>query len=402
MASPVDTSVKNFNNTMVGAPVLNGVAGAAVAWLDALLDTGFDLKTLTSLVAASGVMTASFTGAHSSQIDSVVLVAGVTGGPAGFAGANGEQKVVNRPTSTTATWATTLPDGTYTGTITMKMASLGWQTVYTATNKRVYRSNDVTGTRMYLRVDDTGTTSCRVRMYESMTDIDTGANPCPSEVQLSGGGYWAKSTTANTTAVAWAFAGDSKFFIHNILAGTGSSQSIQAGAIRGFGDIVPYRLAGDPFCCILSYGSNATDGTGDLAAGWATNCVVPRDFTGVGSSNFVVPYALTGGTNYSGFTTGLLGPFPNPIDGSLYVSPKIIKQAASGYPRGDLPGVYHLPQSATYDTFKHLDRAPIIQNATGKTMQYWPVGGNVSNPYNAASSSGNTGGAMVDLTGPWR
>ncbi|MDM0007197.1 hypothetical protein QTI51_17325 [Variovorax sp. J22G73] len=402
MASPVDTSVKNFNSTMVNAPVLNGVAGAAVAWLDALLDTGFDLKSLTSLVAAAGVMTATFNGTHSSQIDSVVLVAGVTGGPAGFAGANGEQKVVNRPTSTTATWATSLPDGTYTGTITMKMASLGWSTVFSAANRRVYRSNDVTGTRLYLRVEDSGTTTCRVRMYETMSDIDTGTNPAPTDTQQSGGGHWVKSNNANATAVTWAFAGDSRLFMHNVLAGTSSAQSIQTGAIRGFGDMTPFRPAGDPYLCILGYASGVADGTGDLAAGWATNCVVPRDFTGVGSPTYVQPYALTGGTNYSGFTTGLLGSFPNPIDGALYVSPKVIKQVTSGYPRGDMPGLYHLPQSGVYDTFKNLDRIPAIQNSAGKTLQFWSVAGGTSTPYVSASTSANTGGAAIDLTGPWR
>ncbi|EPD32955.1 hypothetical protein HMPREF9701_06413, partial [Delftia acidovorans CCUG 274B] len=55
MASPVDTSVKHFLSSMTGAPVLSGTVGSMIALLDALLVTGFDTKTLTSLTVVGGV-----------------------------------------------------------------------------------------------------------------------------------------------------------------------------------------------------------------------------------------------------------------------------------------------------------------------------------------------------------
>lgn len=402
MTSPVDTSVKNFNNTMVNAPVLNGVAGSMIALLDALLVTGFDTKALVSLVALGGVMTATYSGTHSSQLDSVVEIAGVAGGPTGFAGANGEQKITATPTATTRQWATALPDGTYTGTITMKMASCGWSKPFTGANKAVFRSNDVTGTRLFLRVDDSSTTAARVLMYETMTDVDTGTAFSPSTVIIGGGGYWAKSTVSSATAVHWAFAGDSRIFYINPLAGTASSLTTRTGVIRGFGDFTPYRPSGDPFGCILSYGVNATDGTGGLESGFSSGTVVARDFTGIGSAQFVTAYAFAGGGGYSGMSTGYLGAFPNAIDGALYFSPKILRQAAGQfYPRGELPGLYHLPQSGVFDTFAQLDRVPATMTLTGKALQMWNTAGQ-TNPYGSTSTVANTGSTAIDLTGPWR
>jgi hypothetical protein len=65
MTSPVDTSVKIFSSTMVNAPVLNGVAGALVALLDAVLVTGFDTKSSVSIAVAGGIATATWAGTRS-------------------------------------------------------------------------------------------------------------------------------------------------------------------------------------------------------------------------------------------------------------------------------------------------------------------------------------------------
>ena len=48
-----------------------------------------------------------------------------------------------------------------------------------------------------LRVDDSGTTVARVRMYETMSDIDTGTNPAPTDAKVNGGLYWWKSDAAS-------------------------------------------------------------------------------------------------------------------------------------------------------------------------------------------------------------
>jgi hypothetical protein len=210
MTSVVDTSVKFFTSQMSGAPALPGVAGALIALLDACAKDGFDLKTLTSLTVAGGVATAAYTGTHSAMVDAVVLIAGVTGGPSGWAGLNGEQKITGKPGAASVTFATNLPDGIYTGTITMKMAPLGFAKPFSGVNLAAYRSLDPMSTGMYLRVDDTAAQTARVFGCESMSDINTYAGQFPTNAQMAGGGYWGKSSVANSVPVQWALIGDSR------------------------------------------------------------------------------------------------------------------------------------------------------------------------------------------------
>ncbi|MGO4608428.1 hypothetical protein AB4142_19025 [Variovorax sp. 2RAF20] len=402
MTSPVDTSVKYYSSLMSGAPVLSGTAGVLIALLDAVLKDGFDTKTLTSLVALGGVMTATWaSGNHSSQTDAVVLVAGVTGGPSGFAGANGEQKIVSRPTNLTATWATALPDGTYTGTITMKMAPAGWLKPFAATNYGAYKSGDPASTGMLLRVDDSVATTARVVGYESMSDINTGVGAFPTNLQMSGGGYWAKSGTANATAVQWMLIADARGFILHVCPSFGASALLYQGFTRGFGDAAALRPGGDAFACFLSYSTSATataQTDGQLDWGTSIQTAFPRAFTGLGSSVLHGSYPYTGSnTLLSGIDTSL-GPFPSVVDGSLRLSKRYFATATGVAPRAELPGLYSIPQTLTFDSIKFGDRTPGTGSLAGRNL----VAVNTTNSSSTSSVSNSTcGTTMIDITGPW-
>jgi hypothetical protein len=99
--------------------------------------------------------------------------------------------------------------------------------VYSGTNKAAYRSLDVTGTRLYLRVDDTVGVYADVSGYESMSDIDTGTGPFNG----GGSGRWYKSGTADATARGWRVYADSRCFYFYANKGTET-------AAAWFGDIV--------------------------------------------------------------------------------------------------------------------------------------------------------------------
>lgn len=402
MTSPVDTSVKFFTNQMAGAPVLSGTVGAMIGLLDACLKDGFDTKTLTGLTVASGVATAAWSGTHSALVDAVVLIAGVTGGPSGFAGMNGEQKVVTKPTSTSLTFATALPDGTYTGTITMKMAPLGWVKPFSGTNLGAYKSSDPASTGMTLRVDDTATTVVRVVGYESMSDINTGVGPFPSVAQMSGGGYWPKSGTANATAVQWALFGDSRGFILHVCPSFGASAANVHGFTRGFGDAVALRPGGDPYGCFLSYSTNASavsQTEAQLDYGNAVQLAFPRAFSGLGSSVLHGLYPYSGAiTALSGVDTAL-GPFPSVVDGSLRMSRRYFATASTGVPpRAELPGLYSVPQSLVFDALRFGDKTPGSGSLFGRNFfALNPTNGSTS----SAPSNGSVGVSLVDVTGPW-
>src|SRR5277367_4813757 len=61
-------------------------------------------------------------------------------------------------------------------------AAAGWGTAFTGTNLRAYQP--ASGNRLYLALDDTGTTSCRLTGYEAMSAVSTGTGPFPTSLQV--------------------------------------------------------------------------------------------------------------------------------------------------------------------------------------------------------------------------
>lgn len=397
MTSIVDTSVKHFLRTGVGAPVLNGTAGSLLAVLSACLVDGYDVKAATSLVVASGVATLSFSGSHSATAEAVVTLSGVTGS---LTALNGEQRVTSIGAGVVR-FATNAADGTAAGTISFKMSPAGWTKPFTGTNVAVFKSPDVLGTGMYLRVDDTGTTSCRVVGFESMTDVNTRVGPFPTEVQMSGGGYWAKSSLTTSAPVVWALVADTRKFYLHIAPYTATNATYIGGITRSFGDDTAYRPGGDPYACSLSYSASATlgsqsDGMPDGA--FALQHAMPRAYTALGSCVLHGPLPFTGGSALSGADT-TLGAFPSTIDGGLRLSKKWLGTASTGVPpRCELPGLYHVPMSAAFDTFKTRDIVPGTGSLTGRKLLVL----NPSMAYTGVPNAAATGVSLIDITGPWR
>ncbi|AVQ83825.1 hypothetical protein [Variovorax sp. PMC12] len=401
MASIVDTSVKNFNSTMSGAPALSGTAGSLIALLDAVLVNGFDIKAASALTVSGGIASMPFIGSHSAQVESVISITGITGA---YASLNGEQKVTSVAAGVVR-FATSLADGAASGTISFKMAPLGWLKPFAGTNLAAYKASDVAASGMLLRVDDTGTQSARVRGYESMSDINNGLGPFPNETQMAGGGYWAKSVAASSAAVPWAIHGDGRLFYFTAAPGVANTPAAQSGVTRVFGDMLPLRPGGDPYACYLCY-SNATSSVNQIDAGVGSGGDVlrfaaPRDFTGLGSSvlHAKYPYTFSSAIAVSGLS-GAFGPFPSIVDGSLMTSRQFLaSNSGSAPPRADFPGVYHCGQTGVWDTFKFLDTAPAAGVLAGRTLQALPTS---NSGLSTGSTNTNTGVLMVDRTGPWR
>lgn len=340
MASPVDTSVKFAYADMAGAPVLNGVAGSLLTVLDAFLVSGFGLKSVDTATVSSGVCRLNFSsGVSAADKNAVILVAGAS--PAGL---NGEQKVTNL-SSTWVEFATSLPDGPVTGSISFKIAPLGWEKVFTKTNVAVYRPTSPSSTRAYLRVDDTGTTVARVTIHESMTDVDTGFNKMPSNTTAPGGYYWWKRTTAGATATQYALVGDSA----GVYVGLMPNQNAGSMSASGFsvcyaGDLKSYR-SGDAYCAVLTGGNSSANVTGNssiygsvFVSEPVSTCTVMRRANGIGSSQTVDRAAY--GSTVSG-SNGSMGPAPAPVNNGLYMTPIVLSDGgtlATNGPRGECPG----------------------------------------------------------------
>lgn len=395
MSSPVDTSVKFFTDEMAGASVMSGTAGAMISVLDACLVNGFGSKSLTSLVVSGGIATATFAGGTSAaQPQSVILVAGVTGAMTDL---NGEQKVLT-VSSTTVTFATALADGTAAGTITIKMAPLGWTKVYTGTNKAVYKPSDPAASSAMLRVDDAGTTSARVRMYESMTDIDTGTNPAPTDAKVSGGLYWWKSDAAST-ARRYTIYGDSR----NVYVGVAPYTS-NVHSIFAFGDLDSYK-SGDAYCgfiCGASITVTANSPLGNLLAQDIENnetLQIMRSHTGLGVAVASSRRAVCGSAGIGSGADTRMGVFPLPSNNGLFLSRMVAGQRFfnTNGPRGLFPGIFYVPQSGTEGGV--FPRGTIVDGTgeyAGKKIYAVPQ------TYDNLASAANDQASFFDVTGPWR
>src|SRR5574337_1895785 len=313
----MSTKEKFYHSAMSGAPTLSGTAGALITVLDAVLKDGWGSVTLDSLVVASNVATVTRSAGIGFVVDQVVTIDGAT--PSGL---NGEKRVLS-VTATTFTFdATGISDQTATGTITAKVSPLGWDKPYSGTNLAAYRPSDVTGLRMYLRVDHTTALTPRVLGYETMSDINTGTGPFPTSTQMSGGLYWPASHTANGSAVNWVIFGDHAGFYIGVQ--TNSAHTAGITSIFYFGDEIP-KKSGDAYSCKIS-GSGATlaattSSTEDEAySGIAkARTYVSRSVTQLGSSRAGTSYAPGLVANSFSGSSSQVFVYPNTADNSLYV-----------------------------------------------------------------------------------
>lgn len=388
MTSPVDTSVKFFHSKMIGAPVLTGQAGSQIALLDALLVNGFGLKSVDSLVVSNGVATITIASGHSAEVGTVVLVAGGS-----IVALNGEQKAT-AATSTTVSFATTEPNGTSTGTITMKIAPAGWTKQFSDTNLAVYKSPDPSSTGLLLRIDDTAAMYSRALGYESMSDVNTGVAPFPSSNQVAGGLWWSKSNSANSTPRGWYFAADSKIFY---LFKAHYSSYTYAFESAVFGDF-PSRKSGDAYNCFIHGPSS------DYSSTYPQSETLMRSTTSIYSTQFIArSYTGLGGAIrmtktspfYSGgadYFSGASGPaYPNASDGGLYVSPWYLSEESAAVLRGHLCGVYSIPMTLPIGAFSAGDTITGVEGLSGRKLKFVTLGPSAPN-----------GGMLIDITGPWR
>lgn len=365
-------SVKYFSSTMSGAPALSGTAGALIGVLDACLVNGFGSVTLTSLVVASNVATATVSGGHnfanySGTLGPVITIAGAT--PAGL---NGEWRI-NVTSSTQFTFATTgLSDQTASGTITANRSPAGYSKVYSGTNLAAYQANDVTSTRCYLRVDDTAAQTATVTSYETMSDINTGTNGFT--------GYIYKSTTANGTARPYRVFADPKAVLLHLFNG----YALNGGYF--WGDIIPYYSA-DQYHCASIFGASTAQGAGIAIAvpRSSSGHAICRSYTQLGSQVSMLNYShyLASNGNY---WSDQAAAYPSVVSGGIYAWPIDLWESTT-IPRGLMPGLY---APAHNSSSQPADGAAITNVSPDNTRIYFVNG------------FGSSSAMLVEIVGPWR
>lgn len=391
MASPVDTSVKWAHSSHAGAPVMTGTAGTRLAALRAFLVTGYGNKTVDSGTISGGKCRLNFaSGASAAAINSVILVAGAA--PTDL---NGEQKI----TSVSTTWvefATALPDGPVSGSVTFKIAPLGWEEVFTKTNVSVFRPTDPHSTRPFYRVDDSGPIYTDVRMYEDMTDVDTGVNG-------TAGRSWNVPWSAGTVAARWALAGDSRGFY--IAMAPFSTQDTTpninwAAAVSYLGDCISDR-SGDAYAGVVTgmpSGAGGSSGVGSIfSAETEEKGYLMRVAAGVSTAVLFSVMPATGTRSVSGNDV-TFGPFPSRTANALFLVPILLADGsnmATVGRRGSFPGALHCPQTGLVSA---------IANAPSQLKGTGDYAGKTLLPIHVSSTTGQQGSGVgfIDITGPWR
>lgn len=345
---------KSFSSAMAGAPVLSGTAGALIALLDAVLVNGFGLVTVTALSVTGGIATATVSAGHSFAIDSVGQIAGAT--PAGL---NGEKRILSIAANSFTFDATGVAAGAATGAMSAKVAPAGWTKAFSGTNLAAYKSLSVEGTGFYLRVDDTGTATARVRSYETMSDINTGTGLFPTVVQWAGSGlWWSKSAAASAAARPWQLVADDRGFFYF----PKPSDTLYESQGNYFGDFLSLK-SNDPYACLLrgnfadrsaSPGSSSGDDLvyADSSKAYDGMFVARAANTLGGALNiYSAPVLDTGAGATVNHISGAVGySYPALTDNGLMLTPVLLHNA-SGI-RGYLPGIRYSPQvvNAAFNT----------------------------------------------------
>ncbi|MCU6432622.1 hypothetical protein LPB67_02370 [Undibacterium sp. Jales W-56] len=386
-------TIKWYQSNQNGAPQITGQAGSLIAVLNACLLNGFNLRTLTTITRVGNVATATADAGHGFRESDTVLIAS-----ANETAYNGEKRIRNVTTNSFQFDVTGDPATPATGIITAKVAPLDWESPFSGANKAVYRAKDVTGNRLFLRIDETpltgdanygrGARTALAQMWEVLNDIDNGTGKSET--------WWRKAHNESATARPWVLVGDSKRFW---LAVNWSESYPNRYVPYFFGDFPSFK-AGDAYGTVIAgyydliynWGDPASNEVSDYvySVGTAvgnTGIWLARGYSQLGgriNAHWVSAPAANGGTGLG--YTGI--PYPNPADNGIYVMPMMIQEQTGPSLRGRLPGLLCPLQSIPApEPWKYQG---FVIDGTQRELL-------------VVNGSQSSGGARMafDLTGPW-
>lgn len=251
--------------------------------------------------------------------------------------------------------------------------SAGWTNPYfDSSYNSVFKSEQV-GNEFYLRINDGNTGNENVMLmagFSEMTGLNSGIDQTPSVIPNPYGVGVLKSITKDSAARGWMIVANYKFFY--LFINHNSSSNFESAEGYCFGEFISFREM-DYYNLFISgrSGSDYTNTSDFFGRYCATNEFLPnhhlmRSYTQVGSS------ILCG--KHSDTSKNML-PFPNPVDGNLFLSPVFVTEPTLNCVRGRLPGLWHVCHSGSYfnhgDTFNGngtmAGRTFIIAKVNGRT-----------------------------------
>lgn len=245
-------------------------------------------------------------------------------------------------------------------------AGAGWTLAFSDSNRAAYRQGKATNNKV-LYVNDNVTNLPQfayVRLYNDMSDINTGTGPCPSVGQAGNGIYAYKSNGAAGDMRNWTLlATESTFYLQiNATNNFNSTNSI----LYGFGDFDSFKIddESNSFCI----GSSTETGsysdyfgvTSTIGSALSDSHFLEKSFSMLGG-------AVQAGKHWDTSKDGIT--FPNPVDGSLVMSPIWLTEVGSL--RGKLRGIYKVSHSGS--NFSHGDTFSGSGDYAGKLFQIMRV-----------------------------
>lgn len=398
--------IKYFNSRLhagVGTITAN-VANTVRTVLKNCFVDGFTSKSITSINRSGTTATVVTSTAHTYVNGQIILIAGAV------ETAYNIEAIITVLSATSFSYTVAgSPSTPATGTITCKVAPLGWTEVYTGTNKSSFQSPNVLSSQHLFRVEDlasrtmtrnaTGgavslaaTLTVDLRIYETMSDVDTG-------------------TLLGTMYMQRAITGSSASGLHVIVVGDDKSAYVyieatdfQSYTHHFIGDYLSdIPLARDkPSMLMGKYGMLAVGEAANVQQSYMyghglgntqtiPSLVFGRNGMGIGTDNRGILVTASDTNSYVGHAssfsgrTGEIVPFP------VYVQTMTVPALI----RGRMPGMYNAINAYTIATSaqgpSYLLRDAIVIDGTSRSLL-------VVKGYNLNSVLSSW---AIDITGPW-
>jgi hypothetical protein len=259
-------------------------------------------------------------------------------------------------------------------------AAAGWGKAFTGTNIASYRA--AAGNRYYLGVDDTNAQNARVRGFETMSAagdaVASGTGPTPTDVQVSGGNYYYKSSAASSQVRPWMLLANDRFFMlfTNVSTASATPASTGFNSSMIWGDFWSF-VSGDTYNTLIS--SPATASSSDPR--WLVSTVANSSLTDSFMPYVIRPYNNTGtsiqvpkmslGQMLHAASSGSAGQIVYPalgVGGLLLPYWMLVDQSgASKVIRGAIPGLWFMCGPAA--SFTHGDTFSGSGALAGKTFE---------------------------------
>lgn len=388
---------------MRGLGGINGTPGSFTTLFDKVGVNGAGDLSPTSIVVLNGRATANFATNDSFQVNTTIRVVN-----ASIPALNGDT-VVDRTGDNWCSWPTAAANGTSTSVTTIKIAPLGFSTLFTATNRRSYKSTSLDAGEFVISINDTTARYLTIALYETMTSITAGTNKTHS----SDVAEWPKSDVASAAMKDWFIIGDDRGFYFGVsISGTPASGDIAAQSAPFTIYWVGEEIDETPIkkYCASLYAENGTaavhvgrHGDGVFGGINITNTSIygnypgyyshsmARDFSGVSKSIRVLIGTDGGSYNSGNFSDG--PPFPNPGNNKIFVTQLVVREELSFCRRAKKPGAYAL----AHRTSGTLATGAILEDVVGlenRKLMAFTISG--------VSYTQILGVMLFDITGGWR